>query len=217
MKKHIMILSALMFLAASAVMAQSPDRSKWPTKFVHPDMPVYQAGKLKGWNQWEKGKEYNIFILIENTTKAGLDKYISQLKAAGFEEKNSDTYHKDLFDVRVQFNTQTTLQISSSKISGLAWPTAFLKNIPEQKRGTLTGLIEPSEEMPDYLQLYYINLTRQDVVAWLQELQKAGFTVEGLDAAKANMTLKGKTYPSLNIQIQDNGETEWMIDFNYSD
>jgi len=31
------------------------------------------------------------------------------------------------------------------------------------------------------------------------------------------MTLKGKTYPSLSIQIEDNCETEWMIDFNYSD
>ena len=93
----------------------------------------------------------------------------------------------------------------------------MLKTVPEQKKGTLTGLIEPSEEMPDYLQLYYINLTRQDIVAWLQELQKAGFTVEGLGAAKANMTLKGKTYPPLSIQIENNGETEWMIDFKYSD
>ena len=216
MKKHFVVMSALMLLAASSVLAQSPDRSKWPTKLVHPDMPVYQGGRLKGWNQWDKSNEYSIFILIENTNKADLSRYIALLKAAGFEEKNSDTYHKGLFDVRVQFNSETILQISSSKISGLEWPTALLKSVPEQKKGTLTGMIEPSEEMPDYLQLYYINLTRQDILVWLQDLQKAGFTVEGLGASKAKMTLNGKTYQSLSIQIEDNGETEWMIDFNYS-
>ena len=68
-------------------------------------MPVYQGGRLKGWNQWDKSNEYSIFILIENTNKADLSRYIALLKAAGFEEKNSDTYHKGLFDVRVQLTT----------------------------------------------------------------------------------------------------------------
>jgi hypothetical protein len=52
---------------------------------------------------------------------------------------------------------------------------------------------------------------------WLQDLKGAGFTLEDLGATKANMTLKSKPYPSLSIQIQENDETEWMIDFNYSD
>jgi hypothetical protein len=179
-------------------------------------MPVYKAGKFKGWNRWDKSNDYRIFMLIEQTNQSDLDKYIVQLKAAGFEEKSSTTYHKDLFDVELQFNSNTILQISSNRIQVLEWPKTWLDGIPEQKTGALTGVIEPSEEMPDYVQLYFINLTHTDIDGWLQDLKKAGFKVEGDGASKGNVSLGGKTYKSLDIQIQENGTNEWMLDFNYS-
>lgn len=217
MKTCLSVLSFVMLYTASLLFAQDAEHKQWPAGLMHPDMPVYQAGKFKAWNQWDKSNTYSIFMIIEETNQADLDKYITKLKASGFEEKNTDTYHKDNFDVKLQFNSNTILQISSSKITGLEWPNAWLKDIPEPNKGTLTNMIEPSEEMPDYLQLYYINLTPEDVNAWLQALKKAGFTIEGHSASKANVNLGEKSYHSLSIQIEDNGPNEWMIDFNYSD
>lgn len=217
MTKFISCTVMLLLITISAVFTQTPDRTKWPAAYLHPDLPMYKAGKFKGWNHWDKNNEYSIFMLIEETNQANLDQYIVQLKAAGFETQNGTTYHKDLFDVELQFNTPTILQISSHKISTLEWPKKLLEGVPEQKNGTLTQFIEPSEEMPGYVHLYYINLSQKDLGIWLQELIKAGFTIEGNNASKSNMILSGKTYPSLDIQVEDNGTNEWMIDFNYSD
>ena len=217
MKKLISSTTIGLLYLVTAILAQTPAHKEWPAAYVHPDLPIYQAGKFKGWNQWDKSNEYSLFMIIEETNQTDLDEYILQLKAAGFETHDGSTYHKDLFDVGLQFNNPTILQISSSKITSLVWPKKWLEGVPEQKRGTLTNMIEPSEEMPGYVQLYYINLPRQDLDIWLQELKKAGFSIEGNSASKSNMSLSGKTYRSLDIQVEDNGTDEWMIDFNYSD
>jgi hypothetical protein len=217
MKRIFTPLVVLMIAAASAAFAQSADRSKWPSQLVHPDMPVYKAGKFKGWNYWDKNDTSSIFMIIENTNQGDLDKYIAQLKAAGFEVKNGNIYHKGLFDVDLQFNAKTILQISSRKIKGFEWPAKLLSGIPELKKGTLTNIIEPSEDMPGYVQLYYVNLTGDDVRAWFVELQKAGFTLEDNFAEKTKAALQGKSYKTLNIQVEENGTNEWMIDFNFSD
>ncbi len=216
MKTCLSVLSFLTLYTASLIFAQDAEHKKWPAGLMHPDLPVYQAGKFKGWNQWDKSNTHSIFMIIEETNPTDLEKYITQLKTAGFEEKNTETYHKENFDVKLQFNSPTILQISSSKIAGMEWPKVWLKGIPEPNKGTLTNMIEPSEEMPDYLQLYYINLTPEDVDAWLQALIKAGFSVEEHRASKANVSLGEKTYQSLRILIEDNGTNEWMVDFKYS-
>ncbi len=193
------------------------DHSTWPKEIVQPDMPVYTAGKLNGWNQWDSNNDYNIFILIEDTSKADLEKYIIDLKAAGFEEKNSDTFHKGIYDVVLQFNGDNSLQISSKKEKTLEWPEALLIGVPELKKGALTGIIEPNADMPDYVQLYIINLTKEDLLVWLKDLEVSGFSVEGENASKDNVELKGKTYKSLSVQFQENGSGEWMVDFNYNE
>jgi hypothetical protein len=216
MKKLLAVLPVLTFFMVFSVFAQNPDHSKWPAELVHPDMPVYKGGMFKGWNQWDKSNQYSIFMIIEETNQAYLDKYIAQLKAAGFEEKESLIYQKDLFEVRLQFNSSTILQISSHKINVLEWPKTWLVGVPEPKGGALTQVNEPSEDMPDYVHLYIINFTRKNVDAWLQDLKKGGFTVEGDGASKSNMSLGGKTYKSLSIQLEENGTNEWMVDFNYS-
>jgi hypothetical protein len=216
MKKILAVLSVLVLFTAYSLFAQNLEHSKWPTEFVHPDLPVYKDGKFKGWNQWDKSNTYSIFMIIEETNQSDADKYTAQLKAAGFEDKGDGTYRKDLFDVKLQFNSNTILQISSSKINVMEWPKTLLVGIPEQKKGALTEVLEPSEEMPDYVHLYFTNLTGQDVDAWLQDLKKAGFTIEGHSASKTNVSLGGKTYKSLSIQVEDNGPDEWMVDFNYS-
>jgi hypothetical protein len=216
MKKLLSIIPVLMLFTASSVFSQNQDHSKWPSEFVHPDMPVYKAGKFKGWNQWDKNNNYRLFMLIEETNQSDLDKYIAQLKAAGFEEKSSLNFHKDLFDVELQFNSNTILQISSNRITVIKWPKTWLVGIPELQKGALTSMIEPCEEMPDYLQLYFINLSQEDINAWLQDLKKAGFETGSDNASKTNVKLGGKTYKSLYIQLQENGTNEWMVDFNYS-
>jgi hypothetical protein len=216
--KHLFLTAfVLLFFVSSIVCAEDQDRSKWPTKLVHPDMPAYKAGKLKGWNYWDKKDESSIFMLIDGTNQSDLDKYISQLEAAGFEKAGSKKYHKGLYDIGLQFNTDTILQISSTRIKTLEWPKAFLAGIPELKKGALTNMITPTNDMPDYVQLYFINLSQAELDAWLADLGAAGFTIDGGSATKANMKLKDKTYKSLYIQPGENGMNEWTLDFNYSD
>ena len=216
MKKHSSICLVTVILMLYTVLAQSPEHKQWPAKHVHSDMPVYQGGKFKGWNQWDKSNDNSIFMIIEETNQSDLDRYIAQLKAAGFEDKGDGAYRKDLFEVKLQFNSDTILQISSSKINVLEWPTTLLVGIPIMNKGVLTEVLEPGEDMPGYVHLYFTDLSRQAVEAWLQELKRAGFTVEGNSAYKANANLGGKTYTSLSIQVEDNGPDEWMVDFNYS-
>ncbi len=216
MKKTLSLTIVLALVATLTAYTQSEDRTQWPTKLLHPDMPVYPAGKLKGWNRWSAGSD-DLFIIIERTGKADLDKYLVMLSAAGFEKVQSDVYRKGLYEVRLQFNSSTILQISSSKHSTTGWPTGLLNGVPEVKKGTLTNVLEPTDEMPGYVQLYYINLSEADLNAWLAELKGAGFKLDGHSASKAKMALKGKTYKMLDIQAEDNGVNEWMIDFNYSD
>jgi hypothetical protein len=217
MRKKLAVYIVLLLFPLYSVWAQNPDRTRWPAELLHPDMPVYQKGKLKGWNQWDKNKKYSIFIIIEETGQADLDAYVSRLKSAGFEEKSDLIYQKDLFEVRLQFNSSTILQISSSRINTLDWPKALLAGIPEPQGGALTQVNEPSDDMPGYVHLYYINFTAEQVDTWLQELKKAGFEIEGHSASKSKMNLGDKAYNSVNIQIEDNGTNEWMVDFNYSD
>jgi hypothetical protein len=217
MKNLLVLVPLLILFCGFSVFAQNAEHSKWPTALVDKDMPVFKGGKFKGWNQWDKSNEYSIFMIIEETNQADLDKYIAQLKNAGFEQIDEATFRKDLFEVKVQFNSNSILQISSRRINVMAWPSKWLNGVPEPKGGVLIQVDEPSEEMPGYVHLYIINFHREKVDAWLQDLKKAGFTIEGDGASKANMSLAGKTYKSLSIQLQENGSGEWIVDFNYSD
>jgi hypothetical protein len=217
MKDLRILLPLLILFCASLLFAQDAEHRKWPAALVDQDMPVFTGGKFKGWNQWDKSNEYSLFMIIEETNQAELDKYITQLKAAGFEQIDEATFRKDLFEVKVQFNSKTILQISSHRINTMVWPGKLLTGVPEPKGGALTQVDEPSEEMPGYVHMYIINFKREKVDAWLQDLKKAGFIVEEDGASKPNMTLAGKTYKSLSIQLQENGSGEWIVDFNYSD
>lgn len=192
------------------------DHKKWPAERLHPDMPEYGEGTLNGWNQWSDN-EYDIFMLIKDTSEADLEEYKAALDSAGFQFVNGRDYRKDAFEIRFQFNTDTILQISSYKEETVSWPKD-LAGIPPLKKGILTGVIEPSEEVPDAVQLYYINLTQADIDEWKQELKDNGFSVgEYNDARLENATLRSKTYGSLYVQMQENGTDEWMVDFFYSE
>lgn len=200
---------------ATSILLDS-DFSKWPKDRLHPNMPEYKKGEMNGWNQWDSTKEYSIFILIKDTGKADLDEYISQLKSAGFEEINNNSFRKGIYDVEFQFNSDTILQISSYKADIFEWPKE-LAGIPPITKGNLTAVTGPSDEYPDGVQLYYINLTEDDLMQWGKDLKAKGFEVDGLVISKNNVDFNGKTYNSLNLQMQENGSDEWIIDFTYSE
>lgn len=192
------------------------DHSKWPKDFIHPDMPEYKKGKLNGWNQWSKDDPNNIFILIHDTIEEDLEAYKAELLAAGFKETDQGRYRKGLYDVEFRFNGDTILQISSYKAAVLAWPKD-LDFVPQIKKGNLSSIIKPSDDMPGYTQLYYINLTQADLDEWYKNLADNGFTVDNGAISKANVSFRGKTYTSLDIQCGENGTNEWMIDFSFSE
>ena len=203
-------------LGKATSMLLDSDISKWPKDRLHSDMPEYKKGKLNGWNQWDSTNEYSIFILIKDTGKADLDEYISQLKSAGFTAINSNSFRKGIYDVEFQFNSDTILQISSYKADIFEWPKELV-GIPPITKGNLTAVTGPSEDYPDGIQLYYINLTVDDLMKWGKSLEAKGFEVDGLAISKSNADFNGKTYNSLYLQIEENGSDEWIIDFMYSE
>jgi hypothetical protein len=190
---------------------------KWPAAYIHPDTPVYGAGEFKGWNRWDAGNDFSIFMLIDKTGQADLGSYVARLKAAGFEQKATNEFRKGAFKLSFQFNSKTMLQISSYRDKVEAWPRALIPGVPELKKGYLTGIILPSEDMPGYIQLYCIGLSQDDLNAWLAQLAAAGFKVQDGQATKPGMTMKGKQWKMLSIQPGENGPGEWMLDFDYAD
>ncbi|HET7839411.1 MAG TPA: hypothetical protein VFL04_06595 [Rectinemataceae bacterium] len=222
MRKFSLALVIAVLTASSLLSAQTPtavpaERMKWPSAYVHPDMPVYGAGEFKGWNRWAANDDYGIFMLIDKTGQADLDSYAAKLKAAGFEQKGSKEFRKGIFRLAFQFNSKTILQISSYRDKVEAWPSALISGVPELKRGYLTGIILPSEDMPGYLQLYFIGLSQGELDAWFAQLAAAGFKVQDGSATKPGMALQGKKWKLLSIQAGENGPGEWMLDFSYAD
>ena len=200
--------------AAMSLLVDS-EHKNWPADRVHPDMPEYKKGKMNGWNQWSDNK-YDVFMLIADTSEADLEEYKAKLVSAGFQLVNGSDYRKDAFEVKFQFNTDTTLQISSYKEEAISWPKA-LAGIPPLKKGILSSVIEPPEGAPDTVQLYFVNLTQPDIDEWVKELEAKGFTGDSTGLSSSSATLNGKAYGSLYVQIQENGTDEWMIDFLYSE
>jgi len=192
------------------------EHSKWPATILSPWMPVFQAGHLTGWTQDDPSNKSSVLILIGETKQADMDAYIAKLQAAGFEKISRDTYRKDLFEVALQMNSATILQISSCRMNVEPWPSAMMPGVPELKKGHLKSVTKPSEDSQDYASLYYTNLSKDDVDAWLKQLAAAGFTIGDFGGERADMSLGGKKYNKLTIQIQDNGNDEWIVDFMYS-
>ncbi len=83
---------------------------QWPAEYLHPDMPPYPKGKIKGWNTWGDDP-YDLFILMEETSKADLEAYKKDLENSGF-IVNNGSYCKDTYTVDFQFNSSDILQIS---------------------------------------------------------------------------------------------------------
>jgi len=204
-------------LGKAMSMLTDTDPSKWPKERLNPDMPEYKKGKMNGWSKWNSTDEYSIFILIKDTGKADLDEYISQLKSAGFEAINKNSFRKGIYDVELQFNSDTILQISSYKAEVYEWPKE-LAGIPPIKKGNLTAVTGPSEDYADGIQLYYINLTEEDLTEWGKTLKTKGFEVDGLAIYNKNkVSFNDKAYGALYLQIEENGSNEWIIDFMYSE
>ena len=204
-------------LGKATSMLLNSDISKWPEDRLHPDMPEYKKGKMNGWSQWNSTDEYSIFILIKDTSKDDLEDYVSQLKSEGFEAINKNSYRKGIYDVELQFNSDTILQISSYKAEVYEWPKE-LAGIPPITKGNLTAVTGPSEDYADGIQLYYINLTEDDLIEWGKSLKTKGFEVDGLAIYNKNkVSFNGKTYGALYLQMEENGTNEWIIDFMYSE
>ncbi len=200
------------FDAATALL--SKDQTKWPADRVHPDMPEYSKGKMNAWSQWTSTDVYSIFLLVRETSEADMQEYEEQLVAAGFEKQGSDRYHKDLFDVELQMNSDTILQISSYKTETVEWPSE-LSAIPPIQSGALSSVDGPEDEYPNSMMLYYINTKVEDLRAWGQLLAAKGFTVDGDSISSGSIQFNGKQYSSASIWYEENGDNEWMIYFDF--
>lgn len=182
-------------------------KTDWPKDRLHPDMPPYSFGKMNGWNQWSDN-EYDIFMLIKETSQEDLDAYIKELEAAGFTENNR-SYCKDLFSIKFQFNTSTILQISSYKETVEDWPE-WLDFLPPIGKGDLTSINAPTDDMP-YGDLYFINLTKEEIDAWFDTLKSAGFDVEDNYLMVKNVKYDGKKYDEFNAFFESNGDNEYIL------
>lgn len=196
------------------IKAMNQKNLTWPKNILHPDMPEYKKGKLIVWAPWEKSNNDNIYILIKDTGKADLDGYIKEMEAAGFTPGNNKGYHKDLYDVTFQLNSDSILQISSYKTKVAKWPDA-LSRIPPIKGGALSVVEGSDEENPDSMNLYYINLPRENLEAWRKDLGAKGFDVKKDTITAKNVQFNGKTYPQAEIWYEENGTNEWNIYFEF--
>ena len=204
----------------------NPDRTKWPKEIMHPDMPEFTKGKMNAWAPWEASNDYNIFMLIVDVSVKDVEEYEKELEAAGFTggssrvaSDNESRFHKDLYDVELKMNSDTILEISSYKTEIVEWPKA-LSDIPPVKAGNLTYAYGANEEQPDSIQLYYINLTPEELTKWRQELVKNGFVesdcYDNYGSLNAeNKKINGKTFATVNISYEDNGTNEWNIDIGF--
>ena len=174
--------------AMEAAMAILGVKTDWPKDYLSPDMPAYTKGKINGWNTGGRG-EYDIFILIDDTNREDLDEYIKLLKDNGFKENNR-AYEKDAFTVKLQFNTDTVLQISSYRIEGMKWPE-MLSFIPPLTKGYLVSIEEPAGDV-SYGTLYFKGLTKTDIKEWEEKLIAAGVTVDSGEYLKENVEYNGK-------------------------
>ncbi len=198
----------------TAAQAVNLNPGKWPKEILHPDMPEYKKGKLNGWAPWDASNPDSIFILIRDTGEADLEEYRKEMEAAGFTPGNNHGYHKDLFDVEFQMNSDNTLQISSYKNVTEGWPKA-LSAISPINGGDLTVIDGANEETPDSMNLYYINLPAEELGTWRQELGKKGFNVENDTITAENIQFNGDTYSQAEIWYEENGDKEWNIYFEF--
>ncbi len=191
------------FEAAMEVLGVKTD---WPKEYLSPGMPAYTNGKINGWNTGGNG-EYDIFILIKDTNQEDMDEYIKALIANGFKEDNR-AYKKDAFTVKLQFNTDTVLQISSYKIEEMEWPE-MLSFIPPLKKGYLVSIEEPDEDGL-YGYLYFQGITKADIQEWEKELPAAGITVDSGEYLKENVSFRGKNC-NFEAFFDSNATDEWGL------
>lgn len=187
-------------------------KTDWPAEFLSLDMPEYTAGKINGWNTWGDSK-YDLFILIDNTSQKDLDAYIEALKANGFTEEG-DRFIKDLFYVEFQFNATSILQISSNKEDLVEWPDDFLGFMPPVTEGYLVTVSPPSDEEP-YGDLYFIDLTEDEILTWESTLEDKGFTIDYGSYSKSDVTLNGKKYKHLSAFFESNGGNDQILYFSF--
>lgn len=175
-------------------------------------MPEYSKGKINGSNV----SKNEVMIIVGQTNEEDLNAYIEKLTNNGYQEK-SNQYCKGLIEIEFQFNTSDILQISVYQEEKLQWPKDMLGDVPPLTRGDLTSVSEPSEETGNYGDLYFINLTEDDIEAWESVLVQNGFEVSSKSYSKANVKYKGKAYSKLNIDFQSNGDNEWILYFGYEE
>jgi predicted lactoylglutathione lyase len=187
-------------------------QDKWPGALLPSDMPEYKKGKLNGHNSG--GNE--IMIVISETNEEDLDAYIKDLEKAGYVKK-SGRYCKGLYEIDYQFNSDTVLQISVYKEQEQKWPKELLGDVPALQKGNLVSIIEPSEETGNYGDMYFINLTEDDIKEWEKSLEAKGFEVSDKSYSKKDVKYMGKSYSALEIYFESNGDDEWNLYFGYEE
>jgi hypothetical protein len=151
--------------------------------------------------------------MIHDTNKGDLDGYLNQLKGKGWAEAN-DEYRLPPYYMDFQFNTDTTLQITFHKEDVLAWPKDRIPDIPAMTKGFLVQ-VDYNSDMPDYLQLYAVGLSEDNIAEYGKLLVSKCFTDDGyLNYTKNGGTLNGKKYSKLTIWFENNGDDEWMINLD---
>ena len=144
-------------------------KTDWPAEYLHPDMPVYTWGRMVGWNTYGSENPYNLFIIIRDTGENDLEEYRKELEARGF-SGSSDYYKKDDFSIEFQFNSKTTLQISSYRIKAHDWPYQ-LEFMPPPEKGKLVDFTI-KEGRTLFGELYFADMTEDDVLAYEELLLK---------------------------------------------
>jgi len=185
-------------------------KSDWPKDYLSPDMPRYMKGEIKGWSTGGRG-EYDVFILIKDTCDKDFEEYIGMLINSGF-QKNYDSYTKDAFTVKFQFNTDTLLQISSYRVEAMKWPE-LLSFVPPLNKGYLVAIEEPSEDV-SYGNLYFKGLTKADIKEWEEELKASGFTVDSGEYLKENVDFKARNC-RFSAYFDSNSTDEWSLCFSF--
>ncbi|HOQ76735.1 MAG TPA: hypothetical protein PK369_09240 [Thermoclostridium sp.] len=185
-------------------------KTDWPAEYLHPDMPVYTWGKITGWNTWGPENPYNLFIIIKNTSEADLEEYRRELEARGF-SGSSDYYKKDDFSIEFQFNSKSTLQISSYRIETMDWPDE-LAFMPPPEKGKLVDFTLTDGEDSVYGELFFTDMTEDDVLAYEELLLEAGFTrTDYLSYSIDNVSFDGKKYGEFSGFFEGYSEDEWLF------
>jgi len=189
-------------------------KTDWPAEYLHPDMPVYTWGRIAGWNTYSPDNPYNLFIIIRDTGEDDLEEYRKELKARGF-SGSSDYYRKDDFSIKFQFNSKTTLQISSYKVKSMDWPDE-LGFMPPPKKGKLVDFTMNEGGNSFYGDIFFTDMTEDDVLAYEQLLLEAGFIKKDyLSYYIDNVSFDGKNYGEFRGFFEGYSEDEWIFYYDF--